>query len=265
MTDYRLEQYLLGELDSAQIAEVEADPNTVKRLRTMREENQTILRDYPAHAQLPQIIRQLDQSRSEGLAEALKQQGPSGPRLWNRPGLVRRGLGLVAAAGFVLVAGLLIGGLPATEPEATRVKGGSPELILYAPDSDGSARELAENEAVSPATLLQVAYRAGSATHGVVFSVDGNGTVTRHLPEQASGSTLLDPDGETRLPFAYRLDDAPMFEDFVFLTSGEAIPVDEVERILRQAAGSGRLAPEQLPLPDGISVRVFRLAKDGTQ
>lgn len=257
VTELKLEQYLLGELDPNERSAIEADQFAMSRIQQMRQEDIRILRELPPDTQVPAILERAASSKPAAQTREL--------RFGKRRPSAARTLGLAAAAGIVLVAGLAIGGLPAGEGDETRVKGGSPELVLYTPDSDGSAREVQPNEAVPANTLLQVAYRAGSASYGAVFSIDGNGMVTRHFPDTEDGSTLLDPDGEARLPFAYRLDDAPGFEDFVFLTSNAPIALRPVEQSLRTAARNGRVRADSLTLPAGISVSVFRLSKDGQQ
>ena len=64
--------------------------------------------------------------------------------------------------------------------------------------------------------------------------MDGNGTLTMHMAE-GNKAIALEPGKMTTLPFAYKLDNAPKFEKFFFLTSREAFELDanDVDAILK--------------------------------
>jgi hypothetical protein len=104
----------------------------------------------------------------------------------------------------------------------TREKGLRPHLNVYRQQGD-EVELLADGAVAHPGDVLQVAYVAAGATHGVVVSIDGNGMVTLHHPPKETDSTELEESGEIPIPHAYQLDDAPEFERFV-LVSG-AVPV----------------------------------------
>jgi hypothetical protein len=63
----------------------------------------------------------------------------------------------------------------------------------------------------------------------------------------------LRPEGETRLDYAYRLDDAPGFERFFLVTSERALPIAAVLEAGRRLASDPRQAPRaRLGLPAGL-------------
>jgi hypothetical protein len=59
----------------------------------------------------------------------------------------------------------------------------------------------------------------------MLFSIDGNGTVTMHMADE-NRAVELAPGKMTTLPFAYKLDNAPKFETFYLLTSDEEFSID---------------------------------------
>jgi hypothetical protein len=74
--------------------------------------------------------------------------------------------------------------------------------------------------------------------------------VTVHFPSGAATAGGLEPKGETLLPFAYELDDAPGFERFFLVTSREPFPVEVVVGAAERLAAEperARLAPLELP------------------
>ena len=66
--------------------------------------------------------------------------------------------------------------------------------------------------------------------------MDGNGTLTMHMAE-GNKAIALEPGKMTTLPFAYKLDNAPKFEKFFFLTSRDNFELDvaDVDAILKRS------------------------------
>ena len=110
--------------------------------------------------------------------------------------------------------------------------------------------------------LIQLTYVAEKSKHGVVFSLDGAGSVTLHWPERPDGSTLLKTDGETPLLHAYELDAAPLYERFVFVTSDRPIDVNRVLKAARELASNARSAASaSLEIPADWKQSDFTLKK----
>jgi hypothetical protein len=175
----------------------------------------------------------------------------------------------IAFAGLVLCVSFLAPSLrkPGTTSEtpsgtespdpAIRYKGLEAGLAIYRKSAAG-AELLPPHSLARPGDTLQVFYRSLRDLHGIIFSVDGNGTVTLHLPEAGDLSAPL-PQGDMRpVPHAYLLDKAPLIERFYLVTSPSPFPVASVlagvrERIQPQDSLSG--------LPEGFRQYSYTLKK----
>ncbi|HEX8539626.1 MAG TPA: ActD-like protein, partial [Cystobacter sp.] len=96
---------------------------------------------------------------------------------------------------------------------------------------------------------------------GVIFSVDGRGTVTLHAPERGLDAMPLAPSGTHALPQAYALDDAPAFERFFFVTSDDPFSLEEVLAPARVLATSDGARTALLPLAERFRQVSFTLEK----
>jgi hypothetical protein len=95
----------------------------------------------------------------------------------------------------------------------------APRLYVYRHRDDGDQR-LSDGAHASRGDLVQLAYGSHGGGYGVVLSIDGARRVTLHWPERPEGDApALKAAGETRLPSAYELDDAPAFERFFLVRS----------------------------------------------
>lgn len=167
---------------------------------------------------------------------------------------------LAAAAALVLVFGINFLNNPAAStggmvdasegPVTERIKGLKPSLKIYRRTGD-SAEILANRDVAAERDLLQIEYIAGSFKYGVIFSIDGLGTLTMHFPTYAGVAAELDHNGAVLLPYAYELDDAPDFERFFFITGGSSFDIDEVLDAAYELAADSRSARRKfLDIPD---------------
>jgi hypothetical protein len=118
------------------------------------------------------------------------------------------------------------------------------------------------------ADVLQLGYVASGAKYGVIFSVDGGGTITWHLPAGYAGgprqSPALESAGEVILPSAYELDDAPGFERFFLLYSPHPFDLAPVAQAVRSLAARPAAADrEALALPAGVGQYSLLIKKQG--
>ncbi|HXT95801.1 MAG TPA: ActD-like protein [Polyangia bacterium] len=165
-----------------------------------------------------------------------------------------------AAAGALAM--VLVGRQPAAPVpdgapalEQTTIKG-PPQAWLYVYRHGGDRdRRLADGERAAPGDLLQLAYATTGRDFGVLFSIDGAGTVTQHLPEPGAARALpLRVGGEMRLPSAYELDSAPAFERFFLVHAAQPFdvaPVINAARTLAARTAEARHAPLALPAAFG--------------
>lgn len=103
------------------------------------------------------------------------------------------------------------------------------KLVIYR-DENGKAVSLKNKSKANKGDVIQLSYTVPNAAYGMILSIDGEGTVTRHLPENGDEAVLLSSAGtEVPLPNAYKLDDAHYFERFVLITSNTPFSSSNVE------------------------------------
>ncbi len=231
ISDFRLERYLLGELpeeEMRKLSEREAEDRVfAARVKAMREDNARILAENPFAA----LEAKLGDADASGFS-------PAGER---RSGV--NALWLKVAAALVIAVGVFFAvllnherpvadGFPerglevamADVGDGTRVKGMAAGLEVWKKTGDSAVQMVNLGDA-REGDEIQLRYRVPQKCFGMLLSMDGNGTVTMHMGE-GRGAVELEPGKMTTLPFAYRLDDAPMFEKFFLLTSLNAFEID---------------------------------------
>ena len=125
----------------------------------------------------------------------------------------------------------LTGGLSlALDSSLERPKGFVPEgaeLSIYLKGQEESP--LRKEARLREGNTVQLAYIAPAGErYGVIFSIDGRSAVTMHYPYRKGQSSLLVSGKRTFLSEAYTLDDAPDYELFVMVLSGEPLNVEAV-------------------------------------
>jgi hypothetical protein len=261
--DLFIEKIVLGELPEAQKRRLMEDPDVVRRVRELERSNEEILSAYPPDemsrrisgrlealeaAQGPVAAPERGRSRGEQRRSRRRDEarGSEARSVFGLPPLIPvAGFATVAVVAGLLLAVLLPGGLrsgqaTASVVEETRVKGLKPHLVVYH-KTEAGVETLRDNDTVAERDVLQLGYVSGSKPYGVIVSIDGRGVVTVHFPAASSTAGELELQGETLLPFAYELDDAPSFERFFLVTSPEPFPVAVVVSAAERFSG----APEK--------------------
>lgn len=129
----------------------------------------------------------------------------------------------------------------------TRIKGQEPQLLIFR-QAAGAVQMLPDGATASAGDVLQIAYVGAGAPHGVVASVDGRGTVTVHFPVEGNDTALQS--GKVLLDHAYQLDDAPNYEQFIFITGERPIDLDAIRSALKASAAHGpKKAGQPMQLP----------------
>jgi Predicted transmembrane transcriptional regulator (anti-sigma factor) len=267
LPDLLLERYALGELSEAERSRVEtvlsSDPAARARLDELEASSDDILDRYPG-AEIAASIKRRMLTSSEGSAG---RRSAPGARF-------SRGLGLSAAA----VALVLVGAVVArsflwapSQDDMLRAKGGAPGLMIYKKTA-GDPQLLADGDRAAKGDVLQIRYAAGAARYGVIVSIDGRGSITWHLPPSATSAMPSMPSSRESprleesgafLGSAYELDDAPDFERFFIVSSGEAFDPAKVGAALRVLQLSGKASSGSLSLVAGLSWRSLILYKNG--
>lgn len=223
ISDFKLERYLLGELPEVEMAALRKreaeDELFAARVKMMREEGERFLAENPFSA----------------LEDKLENDQRSVERsLWLRVAAV-----LVVAFGIFSVVVLnrqtdIVNDTSAASgmdvamadvDNGTRIKGMTAGLEVWKKMGDSAVQMVNLGEA-REGDEIQLRYRVPQKCFGMLFSMDGNGTVTMHMGE-GNRAVELEPGKMTTLPFAYKLDNAPKFEKFFLLTSGEMFEFDD--------------------------------------
>ncbi len=254
--DIELEQLALGELGPQREKEVrqyltEEEHGGAKRLADLETSNQEILMRYPPHLMASQI-----EERAARFDRTKSQKS----RVW---------FALPAFTAAAAAAALVWIFLPAVSPNTAPTSPiETPEVIIFKGPTEptlfvfrkGPKEEelLKKGASIRAGDVLQIKYAARGDSYGVIFSIDGRGTVTLHFPNAPNGSTALKKGGAHALAFSYELDNAPGFERFFFVTSVKPIDVNEV---LATGRRLGVKETERLDLPDGLVQSDFLLKK----
>lgn len=227
--DWKLERYLTGDLpesDMREIREMEAaDEIFANRVKMLREDSEAILRKLPY----------------DRLAERL--DSLPGRDTYGHGKPVNFGIVKFAAAAALVLAVMTVavfsqrsisqdGGTVLAnradgaqtmevamvdQNDGLRIKGLSARMEVWKKTGD-SAVQMENLGEAREGDEIQLRYAVAEKCFGLLFSMDGNGTITMHMGE-GNRAIGLEPGKMTTLPFAYKLDNAPKFEKFFFLTS----------------------------------------------
>ncbi|MCI6322764.1 hypothetical protein [Treponema porcinum] len=134
-------------------------------------------------------------------------------------------------------------------------------LRLYR--KDGNSVNALENGASAKAgDVIQITYNPGRNDYGVIFSIDGNGNVTRHFPEDGWIAVKMKHSAsEIPLDFSYELDDASYFEYFILVASKKAFSLEGIDEKIAASALDMDFLQEGTYLPLGTDRTVFLLRK----
>jgi hypothetical protein len=247
--DVLVEKVHLGEASDAERAQVLGDPDAKARLDALPSLNAAFLAQYPIDEEVRRI---------EGRARL--QDARTGASNRSRLFAVLLAPTLAAGLAFLWV------GIANDQPvghgtDLTTPKGLAPKLRLYRERAQGIER-LNAGVVARKGDRLQVGVVSGDSQHGVVVSIDGRGNVTLHWPVTADGATDLAP-GELSVPKTYTLDDAPDYERFFLVTTGEKpTDVSTVVHAAEALAESGDARTEPLAVPHAYNQSSFLVRKE---
>ena len=245
--DWKLERFLTGDLPDEEmnkLRELEAnDAVFANRVKMLREDNKAILSKLPF----------------ETLAANLG-TGAAGNAAKNAPRFTL--VKFAAAAMFVFAVALVaffaqsetsvmnervgsdvanVNGSQNTQvalaenESDTRIKGLDVRMEVWKKTPAGIV-QLNDLDSVGEGDEIQLRYAVPEKCFGLLFSMDGNGALTLHMGDGVKAVELA-PGKMNSLPFAYKLDDAPYFEKFFFVTSPKEFAVEEndVDKLLKKS------------------------------
>ncbi|MFW6365623.1 MAG: hypothetical protein ACOC2H_04000 [Spirochaetota bacterium] len=246
ISDLMIERYLLDELPADRKEQIDrlrsTDTELDRKIESISKENEVFFREHPSDLFVERIKRQAERERQEDghsrrngafdIASILS-------RVLN--GFTVRNIVSVGAAAMVVALVFVYtpfntGRVSVPDrigDEGIRLKGG-PSLMIYKKEAQGTTL-LGDGAKVEAGDRIQLFYRNPGYEYGVIFSIDGDGTVTQHLPISGGTSAHLDESTRVMLPNSYTLDDAPAFEKFYFFASSKPFHVDYVINAVKDA------------------------------
>ena len=243
--DWKLERYLTGDLPAEEMREIRdmeaTDEVFAGRVKLLREDNAAILKKLPFE-KLSEKISAMP-GRSNGAGNTVR---------------VNFTLVKFAAAAALVLAVVTVAlfsqrdiTVPAQSANGTmdvamvtdvenamgdtRIKGLDARMEVWKKIGD-SAVQMSNLDEAREGDEIQLRYSVPEKCFGLLFSMDGNGTLTMHMAE-GNKAIAPEPGKMTTLPFAYKLDNAPKFEKFFFLTSRDNFELDvaDVDAILKRS------------------------------
>jgi len=237
ISDFKLERYLLGELSE----------------KEMRELQERELSDEIFAARVAEMRLQGKRFVAENPFAALEAKMAAAEQSANDEHNVVSVMWLKVAAALVIALGVFSMVLlnrnvetfdnkdaamqvaMADVDDGTRIKGMQASLEVWKKTGDSAVQMVNLGDA-HEGDEIQLRYRVPQKCFGMLFSMDGNGTITMHMGE-GNKAIELEPGKMTTLPFAYKLDNAPKFEKFFLLTSQNSFEIDgnDIDKSLKQA------------------------------
>ncbi len=207
---FELEQLLLGELPepraSALREELLINSALAAEYQALAASNAQTLSQFP-----PRVVAVEVERRAAG-------QKKHASRAWR--------LVIPALASLAIIAVATRSSTDTHDGDGVRTKGLQPALHIYR-DRSGTVEELKEGAIARPGDQVQLRYVSAGSPWGVLVSIDGRGGVTLHFPLEKGGAPKLESAPVT-LPRALELDDAPLFERFIFVTCDTRPDVEKV-------------------------------------
>lgn len=236
ISDFKLERYLLGELSEKEMRELQerelSDEIFAARVAEMRLQGKRFVAENPFVA-------------LEAKMAAAEQSANDGHNVVSVRWLKVAAALVIALGVFSMVvlnrddatydrdsASMQVA--MADVDDGTRIKGMQASLEVWKKTGDSAVQMVNLGDA-HEGDEIQLRYRVPQKCFGMLFSMDGNGTITMHMGE-GNKAIELEPGKMTTLPFAYKLDNAPKFEKFFLLTSQNSFEIDgnDIDKSLKQ-------------------------------
>ena len=250
--DWKLERFLTGDLPESEMREIReleaTDAMLAQRIKLLREDNKAILNKLPFEAVADRIAKAKDIADA---AEAKKVASSFRFLKFASAAVLVLAVALVTLMTqreTVVTGGNVAGGdvaqardaqntqvALAETPSDTRIKGLDARMEVWKKTEAGIV-QLQDLDEVREGDEIQLRYAVPEKCYGLLFSMDGNGALTLHMGDGAKAVELA-PGKMNSLPFAYKLDDAPYFEKFFFVTSPKEFTVEEkdVDQLLKRS------------------------------
>ncbi len=244
---WKLERYALGELPPNELVAIKSqianDPEAQRQLQQIDSSNREFLQQNDPHAAAKRLM---------ALSKARAQEESASPSWIWKPVTAFAVLAIAVFLGTNMMKpqnpveqGMEMA-MVSTHDDGIRTKGLQNRIELWQKTGDSIAMIL-DGAKVNAGDLLQIRTQVDKKCFAAVVSLDGRGNWTKHLPENGSQASAMEPGKSGFLPFSYQLDDAPRYEVFWLITSDSAFSVDSLMKSLEVLSGSP-IAPPVLPL-----------------
>ncbi len=228
-----LEEIKNSEADAKNFYSIYGKENIEAALNDLRKSDEEILNTYSVQAMKAAVAGKLNGKVVNS------NEGASAPLKFPTFKIVTYAAAAVLLAAVIIPAGLKNSKVSANRAPTERVKGNAapattePSLKLYR-QKGREIQALSDGDFARSGDVIQITYNAGKEEYGVIFSVDGNGNITRHFPENSWQAGQLDQSSnEIPLDFSYELDNAPDFECFVLVTAKKQFSLDGIENSIK--------------------------------
>ena len=225
-----LEAIKNSEVDAKDFYSVYGKENIETAINDLKKSDEEILNTYSVEAMRAAVAGKLAGNKTEEKAVA--------PVILKFPvtRIVTYAAAAVLLAALIIPAGLKNAKVGASRAPTERVKGAAPSNASSEPQIKLYRQQGREIQALNngdfahSGDIIQITYNAGSDAYGVIFSVDGNGNITRHFPENSwNAAQMLRSNDEIPLDFSYELDNAPDFECFILVTSKNEFSLEDID------------------------------------
>jgi hypothetical protein len=239
--DWKLEKYLTGDLPAEEMREIRdmeaTDEIFAGRVKMLREDNAAILKKLPFE-KLSEKIASMPGRSNAGAGNTVRVNfklvklaaaaalvlAVVSVALFSQREVVQGGTVLANSTESAQVMDVAMVSNVENSAGDTRIKGLDARIEVWKKTAD-SAVQMSNLDEAREGDEIQLRYSVPEKCFGMLFSLDGNGTVTIHMADDNRAIELA-PGKMTTLPFAYKLDNAPKFEKFFLLTSRNTFSID---------------------------------------
>ena len=239
--DWKLEKYLTGDLPAEEMREIRdmeaTDEIFAGRVKMLREDNAAILKKLPFE-KLSEKIAIMPGRSNAGVGNMVRVNfklvkfaaaaafvlAVVSVALFSQREVTQGGTVLANSAEGTQVMDVAMVSNVENSAGDTRIKGLGARIEVWKKTAD-SAVQMSNLDEAREGDEIQLRYSVPEKCFGMLFSLDGNGTVTIHMADDNRAIELA-PGKMTTLPFAYKLDNAPKFEKFFLLTSRNTFSID---------------------------------------
>ena len=231
-----LEEIKNSEVDAKNFYAIYGKENIESALNELKKSDEEILNTYSVESMKAAVAGKL-------VANKLSGSGTAKGTILTFPAsrFISYAAAAVLLAAIIIPAGLKSSKIGAGTTPTERVKGNAPaaksadpQIKLYR-QKGREIQALNDGDFAHSGDVIQITYNAGADEYGVIFSVDGNGNITRHFPENSWQAAHLEQStDETPLDFSYELDNAPDFECFIMVTSKKEFSLDGIENSIKK-------------------------------